>query len=542
VALIGVATIMLGGCSETGQFGNTFGSPISSSPRLDKTPTGSVTAAPAPQSSQFGDFFKEAFRPFDDNSAAQPARPPYAARPSAAHPAAAQAPIVQRPVPPAPIASAPLAPPSAPSFSAPVAAAPVFAPSAPSAPRPAAVARSAPNSVGGWTSEGGTPVVVAQGENAEAIAQRFGVPTDALLSLNGYSSRSQVQPGARLVIPVYRANGARTAAAPAISRPAPQAVAAPVAPRLAAKSLVGEEVDQVKRAAPTLASPKLAAPKLDAASLAAEKRAKLAQAQAQLQAQAQAKAEKAALAQAEAAKLAAAEAAKKAAAKTAAKAGAVAPLAQAKGLPSAATAKTVAVATAAVTQAKPATQAVVQAAVAQAKPTAAQAAATAAAAVAPVKAETTKVAKAEPKVDAEATASLQPASTAAAAPSDSANPEFRWPARGRVIQGFGSSGNDGINIAVPEGTQVKAAENGVVAYAGSELKGYGNLVLIRHPNGFVTAYANNGAINVKRGDTVKRGQTIALSGQSGNVSSPQLHFELRKGSKPVDPSSYLAGL
>jgi murein DD-endopeptidase MepM/ murein hydrolase activator NlpD len=540
VALIGVATIMLGGCSETGQFGNTFGSPVSSSPRLDRTPTGSVTAAPAPQSSQFGDFFKEAFRPFDDNSAAQPARPPYASRPTAA-----QAPIVPRPVPPAPIASAPLAPPSAPSFSAPVAATPVFAPSAPSAPRPAVATRSAPNSVGGWSSEGGTPVVVAQGENAEAIAQRFGVPTDALLSLNGYSSRSQVQPGARLVIPVYRASGARTASAPAVGRPAPQAVAAPATPRLAAKSLVGEEVDQVKRGAAAHVAPALAAPKVDAAALAADKRAKLAQAQVQLQAQAKAKAkaEKAAAAQAEAAKIAAADAAKKAAAKTAAsaaaadaakktaaKAAAVAPLAQVKGVPSAATAKTVAVATAAVTQAKP---------------TAAQAAAVAAPAAA-VKAETTKLAKAEPKVepkaDADATASLQPAATAAAAPSDSANPEFRWPARGRVIQGFGSSGNDGINIAVPEGTQVKAAENGVVAYAGSELKGYGNLVLIRHPNGFVTAYANNGAINVKRGDTVKRGQTIALSGQSGNVSSPQLHFELRKGSKPVDPSSYLAGL
>jgi murein DD-endopeptidase MepM/ murein hydrolase activator NlpD len=157
------------------------------------------------------------------------------------------------------------------------------------------------------------------------------------------------------------------------------------------------------------------------------------------------------------------------------------------------------------------------------------------------KAEAAKVAKAEANVDAESTASLQPATTAAS-PSDSANPEFRWPARGRVIQGFGNGGNDGINIAVPEGTQVKAAESGVVAYAGSELKGYGNLVLIRHPNGFVTAYANNGSINVKRGDQVKRGQTIALSGQSGNVASPQLHFELRKGSKPVDPSTYLAGL
>ena len=141
----------------------------------------------------------------------------------------------------------------------------------------------------------------------------------------------------------------------------------------------------------------------------------------------------------------------------------------------------------------------------------------------------------------ETTASL-PSAAAGAGASDSANPEFRWPARGRVIQSFGAAGNDGINIAVPEGTQVKAAEGGVVAYAGSELKGYGNLVLIRHPNGFVSAYANNGSINVKRGETVKRGQTIALSGQTGNVASPQLHFELRKGQKPVDPSNYLAGL
>ncbi len=147
-------------------------------------------------------------------------------------------------------------------------------------------------------------------------------------------------------------------------------------------------------------------------------------------------------------------------------------------------------------------------------------------------------------VDATPTASLpaasKPAETASA--SDAANPEFRWPAHGRVIQGFKTGSNDGINIAVPEGTQVKAAEAGVVAYAGSELKGYGNLVLIRHPNGFVTAYANNSDIEVKRGDTVKRGQIIAKSGQSGNVASPQLHFELRKGSTPVDPTQYLAGL
>ncbi|MFT0892295.1 peptidoglycan DD-metalloendopeptidase family protein [Pseudochelatococcus sp. G4_1912] len=139
----------------------------------------------------------------------------------------------------------------------------------------------------------------------------------------------------------------------------------------------------------------------------------------------------------------------------------------------------------------------------------------------------------------------QPVAEQAAASEKSAATEekagFRWPARGRVINGFGS-GNEGINIAVPEGTPVKAAEGGVVAYAGNELKGYGNLVLIRHENGWVSAYANNGELNVKRGETVARGQTIAKSGQTGNVTSPQLHFELRKGSKPVDPLPHLAGL
>ena len=124
-------------------------------------------------------------------------------------------------------------------------------------------------------------------------------------------------------------------------------------------------------------------------------------------------------------------------------------------------------------------------------------------------------------------------------------PSFRWPVRGRIISGFGAKTNgqqnDGINLAVPEGTPVKAAEDGVVAYAGNELKGYGNLVLVRHANGFVSAYANASEILVKRGDNVKRGQTIARAGQTGNVTSPQLHFEIRKGSIPVDPTRYLGG-
>ncbi len=126
-----------------------------------------------------------------------------------------------------------------------------------------------------------------------------------------------------------------------------------------------------------------------------------------------------------------------------------------------------------------------------------------------------------------------------------ASPTFRWPVKGRVIAGFGpkpnGQQNDGINLAVPEGTPVKAAEDGVVAYAGNELKGYGNLVLIRHPNGYVTAYAHAKELLVKRGDPVKRGQVIANSGQTGNVDTPQLHFEVRKGPAPIDPMPLLAG-
>jgi murein DD-endopeptidase MepM/ murein hydrolase activator NlpD len=124
-------------------------------------------------------------------------------------------------------------------------------------------------------------------------------------------------------------------------------------------------------------------------------------------------------------------------------------------------------------------------------------------------------------------------------------PKFRWPANGRVIAGFGPSTNgqqnDGINIALPENTPVKAAEDGVVAYAGNELKGYGNLVLVRHPNGYVTAYAHAKELLVKRGDQVKRGQPIARSGQTGNVTAPQLHFEIRKGASPLDPMRFLNG-
>jgi murein DD-endopeptidase MepM/ murein hydrolase activator NlpD len=133
---------------------------------------------------------------------------------------------------------------------------------------------------------------------------------------------------------------------------------------------------------------------------------------------------------------------------------------------------------------------------------------------------------------------------AEAMPTSPSGLNLRWPVKGKVISNFGNKPNglknEGINIAVPEGTDIRAADGGVVAYAGNELKGYGNLVLIRHQGGYVTAYAHAKSLNVKRGDTVKRGDVIAKAGQTGAVSSPQLHFEVRKGATALDPLKYIA--
>lgn len=123
--------------------------------------------------------------------------------------------------------------------------------------------------------------------------------------------------------------------------------------------------------------------------------------------------------------------------------------------------------------------------------------------------------------------------------------KFLWPVRGRILSGFGpkpgGQHNDGINIRATRGAEVRAADAGVVAYAGDELSGYGNLLLIRHAGGWVTAYAHNDRLLVKRGDRVSRGEAIARAGSTGGVSEAQLHFEVRKGRAAVDPLRYLAG-
>jgi len=329
-----------------------------------------------------------------------------------------------------------------------------LSPPAAAAPRPAAAAASARTAQGpaGWSAVGGTPISVAQGENAEIISRRYGVPTDALLKANGLASAAQVQPGARVVIPVYNAVGA----APA------KAAQATVAPTRTAAEAHAEKIKLLKGGV---------------GAVPATETAKAEKAQPQVAAKAPAAPQRLAV-----------------------QVPAITPIPGRNDPAAAAPPKT-----AILTQPKGA-------------------------------------APQSPAPQAEKPAPEEDANAADGAKSGGANPEFRWPARGRIIVAFKAGGNDGINISLPEGTSVKAAESGVVAYAGSELKGYGNLILIRHPNGFVSAYANNSDIEVKRGETVKRGQVIAKSGQSGNVNSPQLHFELRKGATPVDPTLYLAGL
>lgn len=121
--------------------------------------------------------------------------------------------------------------------------------------------------------------------------------------------------------------------------------------------------------------------------------------------------------------------------------------------------------------------------------------------------------------------------------------QFRWPIRGRVLSTFGDQPNgvrnDGVNIAVPEGASIRASEEGEVVYAGNELRGFGNLVLVQHRGGYVTAYAHNSRLDVQRGDRVNRGDVIARAGSTGDVDTPQLHFEIRRGTTPVDPGPYL---
>ncbi len=379
---------------------------------------------------------------------------------------------------------------------------------------------------GYWSGDGGSVVTVGQNDNIHMIANRYGVPANAIMGVNGLTSPT-LAPGQALTIPVFTVGEAPAALAPARATAEPPAskpvrVVEIAAPPKAAKPA---RVEAVAEAAPAKPSIAVAANGIHQVK-PGETLTAIAQAYGTTRP-----------------KLAALNdldewANVRIGQKLKVPGGK--PAATAKAEP-AAKPKVVAEAKPAKPAKKPAET------VAEAKPTKKPVETVAARETAPAKAAPKAVAQAEPEDDAPVETASTPARSTAVAAAEAepkadapATPAFRWPVKGRVISSYGQ-GADGLNISVPEGTAVKAAEEGVVAYAGNELKGYGNLVLIRHANGWVTAYAHAKDLNVKRGDTVRRGQVIATAGQTGDVNAPQLLFELRRGATPVDPRPYLSG-
>ncbi|MGL9617475.1 LysM peptidoglycan-binding domain-containing M23 family metallopeptidase [Bradyrhizobium sp. U531] len=337
-----------------------------------------------------------------------------------------------------------------------------------------------PRSVAAAQPAGGTKIIVGTSDTLDLLAKRYRVTPQAILAANGYKGPRALSPGQQLIIP-HPATAAAPAAAPALAPVAAAPVAKPVAAMAAPPSTHfvnhGDTLASIARKNHISSADLARANGLDPS-----------------------------------AKLKLGTRLTVPGAKTAALAAPVA-AAPVGAAPVAGTLQPVAAAPAPAMKVASAAAPVQSARLAQA------------------------TANVEEKPAAEAPAK--------AAETTSALPTFRWPVRGKVVTSYGAKtngkSNDGINLAVPEGTPVKAAEDGVVAYSGNELKGYGNLVLVRHSNGYVTAYAHASELMVKRGDTIKRGQVIAKSGQSGEVASPQLHFEIRKGSSPVDPLQFLNG-
>ena len=338
---------------------------------------------------------------------------------------------------------------------------------------------------GNWDWDGGTAVTVAPGETVDIISSRYGVPSTAIAQANGLHAQAALRPGQRLVIPRYNFshNNMATGSVPA-QRSAQSSANTPARPAAAVASNVhvvapGETLTKIART-----YRKSVVEIASANNIAPHTLVKMGDR-------------------------------------------IVIPGARATAPVAAAAPGTVPMAAAAPVAYVPAAAPPRVAAPAQQRVVAAEPPTLTARVLTP--------AADNPAKDETGTATADAGGAGG----------FRWPVRGRIITGFGpkptGQQNDGINLAVPEGTPVKAAEDGVVAYAGSELKGYGNLVLVRHSNGYVTAYAHASELMVKRGDAIKRGQVIAKSGQTGNVTSPQLHFEIRKGASPVDPMQFLTG-
>ncbi|ODT31151.1 MAG: peptigoglycan-binding protein LysM [Kaistia sp. SCN 65-12] len=347
-----------------------------------------------------------------------------------------------------------------------------------------------------------TEVVVESGQTLSGLSRRYGVPADAIMKVNGLADANDLKAGSKIVIPAYgySVKGGAAVAGNPVSGSQNLAAGAPAAQKVALASPSAEKPKPQQAAAAETNDPFIVSKG------------------------------------------------------TAAKAKAAAPgtyTVQSGDTLSAISRKT-GVSTAALKKANGMDGDVVRIGQTLTVPSGNAPAATVAAAkpaaVDPVKtASTPAAAKATPTETVaaytppkkEQKVIQQAEDDGAVAPSSTGIGKMRWPVRGRVISGFGGKGGDGIDISVPEGTPIKAAENGVVIYAGDGLKEFGNTVLVRHEDGLVTVYGHASSLQVTRGQKVKRGQEIALSGMSGTTDAPKLHFEVRKNSAPVDPKSFL---
>ncbi|MEP3047312.1 MAG: peptidoglycan DD-metalloendopeptidase family protein [Roseibium sp.] len=381
-----------------------------------------------------------------------------------------------------PVQSAPL---PAPTYVAPVASAPKVQPvmtlPAPETASTSAVANA--RSWKGWTSAGGTKVQLRQGDTLNSVSRRYGVPIQAVAAVNGIQDPSAVKPGQTIIIPTYvfsDRNGTTSATEGETgSVKLPKVANADTLTTGSIPTVAGTAPDRKPKSQPTFAD--------ISKSKATVQKAKVAQIDTSPKRK---------------------------------PAGHVETLTTAS-IPSPTNSGSVP------TPRKPPKLPKVL----EATPTK------------PV--ETTELPAPSNLDEARPTAPIKtPQIVASVQPEETTAPaKFRWPVRGRIISDFGAKPgggrNEGVNLAVPEGTPVKAADDGSVIYSGNELKGYGNLVLVRHEDGWVSAYAHNSQLKVKRGDKVRRGDTIGLAGATGSVTQPQVHFELRRGNKPVDPLNHL---
>jgi murein DD-endopeptidase MepM/ murein hydrolase activator NlpD len=341
----------------------------------------------------------------------------------------------------------------------------------------------------GWTSAGGTQVQVRQGDNLNSVARRYGVPIQALVAVNGIQDPSKVRPGQSITIPTYvysDRNGHSSATEgengrvklPTVSRG--ETVVTGTIPSAAGRV----RPEQKPASQPSFAdiingnSPTAtaAAPTVLASTLPRRKPGESSR-----------------------------------------------PLT-----------------TASISSGTPAANIPTP----RRQPSGARSRAETVAAVPSGTVEVSGLPKPAPTSEARPTKPIKsPSIVASVREDDTATEKFRWPVRGRIISDFGAKPgggkNEGVNLAVPEGTPVHAAGDGTVIYSGNELKGYGNLILVRHSDGWVSAYAHNSELKVKRGDSIRRGDVVALAGATGSVNQPQVHFELREGNKPVDPLKHL---